>query len=624
MLGVAARGASPGVDRSDAVAVLSHVQPSRRARDDAEQQARWCYSTLTGEIAARTGHPEVAYAELLRAARDMHSEPLFERAVHVALAAQRPHQALAAVDAWRELQPESLRAQAWRVQLLLGLGRDTEAAAAIGRLLAMTPAPQRPQTILVLGGVFEGMHDVARALALARHSLAPYAALPQSQVVIANLQILSGEASAGVARAARALQADASLRPAAMLVLQHYTVDPPRADRLLAGYFKAHPDDDSLRMLWVDAAAGQQRASVALRACRALARRQPRLPQVWLTLGSLQQQLGRPRQAEQALLRFLRLVRPDDPSLQDLLHDTARPAGAASQAASAAAPPASSASSSARASGGAAAGNQGHALTQRISDADLARVYLALSDVALAQGDAPRAAEWLQRIPAGQRDGAAVALQRARVLVAQGRVRDGVALVQALPRGSGGERRQRLLALAELLQDIHEPRRAYAALASGMHAWGHQADYAYETAMAAAQAGRTSRMDEILQRIVREHADYQPALNALGYSLADQGRELRRARALIRRALRLSPGNPFVMDSLGWVEFRLGNPVLAQQLLEQAYDGRADPEIAAHLAQVLWRRGQRQRATELLHRAWLAAPRDAGVLGAMHRLGLSF
>ncbi len=592
-----------GAETSATVAAVTQAAPTPRMRDNAEQQARWFYSTLTGEIAARTGHPEVAYAELVRAARDMNSDDLFERAVAVALRAGHPHEALTAVDIWRDMQPRSLRAQAWRVHLLLGLKRDDDAVAASARLLAMTPQEQRAQTVVALGEMLQGLHDPARALALARRSLAAYPAMPQAQLVIATQQVQVGQVSGGVTLAARALKADPSLRQAAALLLQYYTVDPVRADRLLARYFDKNPADDALRLAWVESAAQQQRDSIALAQCRVLAQRQAGFAQVWLMLGSLQQQLGQAHAAETSLLRFLQLVEPAAAAPQPAQ-------GPASQAAPAQRAPAAAAAASAPAA-------------QGVPQQDLQRVYVTLSELALQQGDVAGAARWLQRVGAAGSD-VSVTLQRAKLQAAQGHARDAVDQVQALPRTTATQRRQRLLALSDLLQAMHQPARAYAVLESGMRAWGRDADYAYETAMAAQQAGKVSRALALLRGIVRAHPRYQPGLNALGYMLADRGIELQQARALIVRALRLSPGNPFVMDSLGWVEFRLGHLARARTLLEQALQGRDDPGIAAHLAQVEWRRGAPTRARALLRKAWRAAPHDPTVQRVMRRLGLKF
>ena len=93
--------------------------------------------------------------------------------------------------------------------------------------------------------------------------------------------------------------------------------------------------------------------------------------------------------------------------------------------------------------------------------------------------------------------------------------------------------------------------------------------------------------------------DNAHAHNALGYSLADRKLRLPEARQLVQRALELSPGDPFITDSLGWIEYRLGNREEAERLLRQAYAARPDTEIGAHLGEVLWALGRRDEARQV-------------------------
>ena len=90
--------------------------------------------------------------------------------------------------------------------------------------------------------------------------------------------------------------------------------------------------------------------------------------------------------------------------------------------------------------------------------------------------------------------------------------------------------------------------------------------------------------------------DYHHAYNALGYSLAERNVRLPEARALILKALESAPDDPFITDSLGWVEFRSGNLAEALRILQGAYKNKPDAEIAAHLGEVLWASGQRDQA----------------------------
>jgi Flp pilus assembly protein TadD len=107
-------------------------------------------------------------------------------------------------------------------------------------------------------------------------------------------------------------------------------------------------------------------------------------------------------------------------------------------------------------------------------------------------------------------------------------------------------------------------------------------------------------MEQLLRRVMVIKPDHHHAYNALGYSLAERNLRLPEAKTLIQKALSLSPGEPFITDSLGWVEYRLGNRDEALRLLRTAYKSRPDPEIAAHLGEVLWVHGQRDEARRVL------------------------
>ena len=126
---------------------------------------------------------------------------------------------------------------------------------------------------------------------------------------------------------------------------------------------------------------------------------------------------------------------------------------------------------------------------------------------------------------------------------------------------------------------------------------------AYDLAMLAEKLGKLPEMELLLRRVIAEQPDYHHAYNALGYSLADRNMRLPEARQLITKALEFAPNDPFIVDSMAWVEYRSGNLQEARRLLEQAYANRQDAEIAAHLGEVLWSLGQREQATALWRKA---------------------
>ena len=148
-------------------------------------------------------------------------------------------------------------------------------------------------------------------------------------------------------------------------------------------------------------------------------------------------------------------------------------------------------------------------------------------------------------------------------------------------------------------------------------------DLVYEQAMLAEKAGRPEEMERLLREILARKPDYHHALNALGFTLADRGVRLQEAKALIIKALEYAPEDPFITDSLGWVEFRLGNNAQALLLLERAFEKRQDADIAAHLGEVLWKLGQHERAKALWKDAQQQHPDNETLRETLKRLGVA-
>ena len=132
---------------------------------------------------------------------------------------------------------------------------------------------------------------------------------------------------------------------------------------------------------------------------------------------------------------------------------------------------------------------------------------------------------------------------------------------------------------------------------------------------------RLDLMESRLRRVIELDPEHAHAYNALGYSLADRGLRLDEAEAFIERALELMPDDPFILDSLGWVRFRLGDNAAALTHLERAYAQRQDAEIAAHLGEVLWSIGRRDDAKRLFSEALAAHPGNRLLSETLDRLG---
>ncbi len=228
-------------------------------------------------------------------------------------------------------------------------------------------------------------------------------------------------------------------------------------------------------------------------------------------------------------------------------------------------------------------------------DDRLTQAWLMLAQAAEMRGDFKAAEGWLSRIADPDR-ALDVQTRRATMMARDGRVREARALIRALPERDADDARAKMQAEAGVLREVKRWKDAHEVLAQAVQRFGDDTDLLYEKAMMSERLDRMAEMEQLLRRVIALKPDSAHAHNALGYSLADRGERLPEARELIVRALQLAPGDPFITDSLGWVEFRLGNKDEALRLLRQAYASRPDTEIGAHLGEVLWVLGQRDEA----------------------------
>ena len=156
---------------------------------------------------------------------------------------------------------------------------------------------------------------------------------------------------------------------------------------------------------------------------------------------------------------------------------------------------------------------------------------------------------------------------------------------------------------AELLREANRHTDAFSVLQAGITTHPDNTELLYDYAMIAEKLDKLTEMETALRTVIKLTPENQHAYNALGYSWADRNIRLPEARDLIKKALELSPNDPFSLDSMGWLEFRVNNTNEAINYLQRAYDIRPDVEIAAHLGEVWWVIGEQEKAKKIWHDA---------------------
>ncbi|MBA3589486.1 MAG: tetratricopeptide repeat protein [Methylibium sp.] len=541
------------------------------------------YQLLIGEIELREGDAGTGYQVLLDAARKTRDERLFQRATDIALQAKAGEQALVAARAWRQAAPASLEAHRYEVQLLIALNRSAEAVEPLRSTLALVPVTERAGAIASLPAYFARATDRKAASAALEQVLLPYAEgrlageAPETAGVawaaLGRSRLAAGEPALALDAGRRAQAIAPNAESVALLGIELMRSE-PAGEELVKNFLAADPPAadvprSAVRLVYARALAIGHRYAEAVPQLEAVTRDAPQFVDAWLTLGALQLELKQPARAESALTEYL----------------------ARAEAAEAAAGP---------------------AVPQAI-DEDAAtpaqrrmQAYLLLAQAAEQRRDFQAAEGWLAKVDSSQ--ALPVQVRRASLLAQQGRLEEGRALIRDLPERTPEEARSKLLAEAHLLRDQKQWSEANRVLANANDLYRDDTDLLYEQAMMAEKLDRMDEMEQLLRRVMALKPEQSAAYNALGYSLADRRMRLPEARELIVKAMELTPNDPFLIDSMGWVEYRMGNLEESLEWLRQAYRARPDTEIAAHLGEVLWMSGRRDEARSV----WGAAhSRDA-------------
>ncbi|MDP4301349.1 tetratricopeptide repeat protein [Leptothrix discophora] len=548
---------------------------SPRVPSNSGMDAQTFYQVLAAELELRNGNAGVAAQVLLDAARRSRDETLFRRAVDIAINDRAQDQALAGLKAWRLSLPKSHNAAAMQAQVLMALGQTQEALEPLRATIELAPATDRTDVIEALSGLVMRGDQAAAAATVLDKAVEPWKdnSTTRAAALLASARgwLVAGETRRPLDLAQQVQQLDPGSDGAALIGLELFGKD-PRAEALAATYNRAPKASAPIRLIYARRLTAAQRYRDALAVTTDLVTYQPDHAPAWLMRGALQIELVEPEAARTSLTRYIDLKeapRKQAETRADGEDDDAR--GESDEAAEA------------------------HAAAD---DQERNQAILMLSQVSEQLKDYEGAQRWLERLSSPP-DDTSVVLRRASLLARTGKIDDGRALIRALPERNAEDRRAKVMSETQLLRDARQWQTAYAVLTSANQAQPDDPDLLYEQALLAEKLQRHDEMEALLRRVMTIKPDQQHAYNALGYSLADRGLRLEEARELIRKALALAPGDPFIGDSLGWVEFRLGRPEEALRILKGVYEQRPDVEIGAHLGEVLWSLGRRDEALQV-------------------------
>ena len=525
------------------------------------------YRILVGDVAMQRGDAALAARAYFEAAREARDPVLARRATEIALFARQRTLALEAAKLWQQLDPKAERARQMVASLAIsGAGSDLKAE--LQRVLIEAAANDKSlgDAFLQLNQALAAQTDKAAAFRLVQDLARPYPNVAEAWFAIAlagyNTKLTDPAITAAATTAAdRALELKPGWDRAALIKADILAKGSPEAAiAFLKQFLATSPDERAVAGALAQVYVEQKRFSEA----RAI------FQQLW-------DEEPEDREFEFAVAA-ISLQMKDYATAQRLLEEL-----------------------------------------DKVGYGDKGVVPFYLGQLAEETKRYDEAIARYREVTEGDRAWLAT-LRIGAMIAKKGDIAAARSYLNGLKPESAERRVELAQAEAQILRDAGDYKTAYAVLTAALERQADSVDLLYDVAMVAEKLDRIDEVESRLKRLIELKPDNAQALNALGYTLVDRTPRTAEGLKLIEKALQIAPDDPFILDSMGWANYRLGKLDDSEKFLRRAFGDQADPEIAAHLGEVLWAKGERQRATELWQSQLKASPDNPVLIETMRRL----
>ncbi len=521
-------------------------QPSADSQPEGLTE-QFLYQYLISEIAGQRGRGGVAIQGMTGLAKATRDPRLARRALEIAFQTRLFSTAMDAASLWLELEPDSVIARQAMAMLVNNYGTFEASVERLKPLLG--DKEKAPALYMQLNAVLSRFPDKASVLKSVQELAALNPQMPEALFAVAQAALVAKNIKLAQDAAQQASALNSKFEPA--IILQGQMLR-EKAEEDAAGFYRDYllrnPDAKDVRVSYARLLVTQKSYLSAREQFRIAEENAPDDPELPYAIGLISQQIEDHAAAEAAFQRTLEL-KPRD----------ANP------------------------------------------------ILISLGQIEEARTNWEAAIGWYQRVTDGDYFVTAQ-LKIAGVLTKQSGIASGRKHLQELEATSPEQHIQLILAEAQLLRDARAFGEAYSLLSETLAKYPDTVELIYDRAMIAEKLDRVDELERDLRRVIELKPDHAHAYNALGYTLADRTKRYDEAYDLIQKALALAPADPFILDSLGWVQYRLGKTGESLLTLKKAYAFRPDPEIAAHLGEVLWTSGSHDEAAKLWRAALLEFP----------------
>ena len=518
------------------------------------------FDFLVGETALQRGNLDIAVSRYVKLAKTTRDPRIAKRATEIALHAGNPFAAEQAAAMWVELEPDSTDARQTIAALLVNMGKLDAARPHLEKLLA-SEKDSIGNAFMQLNQLLSRNTDKVATLQLIQRLSQPYKDVPEVHFAISQAAWFANQHPLAAEEMQRAL----TLRPGWEIAAVHngrilQRISSTDASEFYRDYLKKYPAANEVRIAYTRVLIGDNHTDLAREQLQWLSEKNPEDAEITLAVGLLATEMGDFDITETSFKKALSLGYKDTNAvhfhLGQIYEETKRP------------------------------------------------------DMAMAS---------YQMVKSGGRYLPAQ-IRYADLLAQKGHLKEAREHLQKLPAANDQQTAHLILAEAQILRRSKAHREVFDLLNDGLKKLPDYPELLYDRALAADKLGKFSILEKDLRKLIKLKPDNAHAYNALGYSLAERGAQLPEALKLIRKAVELSPEDPYIMDSLGWVYYRMGNFVEGLNYLNLAFAARPDAEIAAHLGEVLWAKGAKDNAKDIWRHALEKDPENDVLLETLQRL----
>ncbi|MBI5437621.1 MAG: tetratricopeptide repeat protein [Nitrosomonadales bacterium] len=533
--------------------VSLHGQPAEAAPvlPNVELSKELIHEFLLTEIANQRGYKAFAVEGSTSMAKKTRDPRIARRAAQLAFESGDMNKSIEAFRQWQEIEPASQMAARMLSSMLLRGGKLDEAKLELNKILKAEEANPGGAFIQIFQLV-ASYPDRLSALELMRSLAQPYPRVAEAHWSVAQLAQMAGnnELALDEIRQARNLRPDWDTATSLEAQFLHKSA-PQQSLEVLRRYLSNYPDAREIRLQYARALLDQKQYKSSRDEFQRLAKDNPDNPDMAFAIALISLQLNDLQGAETQL-------------------------------------------------------NQ--ALSKGKKEQDVVQYYLGQLSEAKEKED--EAIAHYREVKGGEYHFAAQ-LRVAYLLSKRGRLEEAREHLHQIQAISNQQRAQMLLIEAQLLRDAKRPEDAYEVLQQGLVKLPNQPDLLYEAAMLADKTGKPEIFEQLMRQLIQTKPDHAHAYNALGYSMLERNERIPEAVELVEKALQLAPDDVAIMDSVGWGYYRSGRLDESVKLLRRAFAGNPDPEIASHLGEVLWVRGNKEEARKVWQDSLKANPGSA-------------